>query len=227
MATVDFLHPLTGDTVGTTFEVVVSYDFSGHFDANKSVKLDVTLTLTLTSANTGFNASVPKHLTITDANKVDECTHMFSGVTANTIASGDYVLRVASNYPGNDPPEDEESTIFVTETLIVSVETVGPVHPVRGEVLANTKYLIEGSYDTAKGDMVKVRKMKLNRGVGWHEIGPWKEATCDPVAGKWNVEITIANDQANHRYNFTAKLLKNGSDVLNGQASKGRKSIAE
>jgi hypothetical protein len=192
---VAFLHPLTDDTVGTSFDVLVAYDFQA-FAAGI-----VRVTCTLSG-----QAGTPAYYDVDrSTHPTGELTFAFSGLAAPQ----DYSLQVTTDPATNG--SDSEDPIHVTggDMVPIQIGTITAQNPVRDEkkggdkaATVTTSYRLTGRCREADGPVkVKVRSVKAN-GTGGVIAGP-EDATV--TGNDWRILIDVPVDDREY-LSFEAKL---------------------
>jgi hypothetical protein len=180
---IEFLHPLTGDTVGTSFDALVAYDFRTFRAAN------VRVTLTLS----GGTATPSSQNVDIDANPTGELTFSISGLTSGT----DYTISVTTD------PDLGSATVnsihaAAPNLVPISITLINGPLPVPAEVAKGNRtgltlisYDVAGTVNGGTG-RVKIRARSLDVGHGEHVIGLGE--TDPDGAGKWAITMPVIDD---------------------------------
>jgi hypothetical protein len=180
---IDFLHPLTGDTVGTSFEALVGYDFR----TIRAATVQVTLTLS------GGTATPSTQTVDVAANPTGELTFAVSGLTSGT----DYTISV-STVP--DLGTDTENSIHALAPNLVPIQITlinGPTPVPAATANANATGLALSTYTVSGTSLggagqVKLKARSLDTGHGHQVIGLGN--TPANAAGDWSIPLVVIDD---------------------------------
>jgi hypothetical protein len=193
---ISFLHPLTQDTVGTSFDILVAYDFTTDLETN-------IIRVTCTSS---LGTVTPPYY---DVDKGTAPTGELTFNVTNATAGQDTNLVVTTTNPANNGSDSQPMVHVVDNNMLpVGIVGVGPLTPLRerkGErVKTAVMYLVAGTSYNAGQNKIKVKARSVKVGDGHPDVSRPVDATPDDN-GDWHVRIPVDDDGTKY-LSFEAKL---------------------